>query len=811
MNFMQLHFRPLYFFMLLLIMVMFSVTVAAQQLDVEALKSQFEALESASANSLLNQQRNKALVIPKVVTPREVSRKIDRSTELSSSQSIVKAFGYDLFAGVPSTFAPVTEIPVTSDYLIGPGDTVYVQLFGKKNNEYSLLVSRDGSVHLPGIGALPVSGLGFDEMKSVIERHVAEQFIGVKVSITMGPLRSIRVFILGDVYRPGSYTVSALSTMTNALFVSGGVSSIGSLRNIQLKRSGKVMATLDLYDLLLRGDTQTDARIQPGDVIFVPPVGRTATIQGQVLRPAIYELRSEKTLQSLLALAGGLTPNAFPDEVRIERVEEGRSRSLINVDLRAAKGKNTQIKNGDRVQVYSVLDKMDNVVLLKGHVHRPLRYQWQQGLRLSDLVPSADVLKPNMDLGYLLIRREQPPLGQFEVLSSAWSEVLAAPGGEYDLLLMPRDQIIAFGLGSERQAVLKDINQRLLLEASSQQAARLVTVEGHVRFPGRYPLTEQMRISQLLVASGRLNESAYSVKAELTRRVIVDGQLRDTIHVEIDLAAILAGDPEADLLMLPYDHLTVREMPQWQEQGYVELQGEVRFPGRYPIRRGETLAMLLDRAGGLTEMAFTRGAVFLRESLRQREQQHLDQMAQNLESDMAQVAIAERGGEADQQSLQLGGQLLQRLRATRAVGRLVFDPDLGFFAHKSKEGGIVLRDGDRLFVPRASREVTVLGEVFFPTSHVFESGQAMRDYVKYSGGLTAKADAGRLYVIRANGRVEGLRRGWFSRGQKMMPGDTIIVPLDIDRVTTMRFWTDTSRILYQLAVTAASLKTVGVF
>ncbi len=245
---------------------------------------------------------------------------------------VLPHFGYDLFSDVPTTFAPADAIPVDVDYVMGPGDTVLVQLFGKEHAEYSLIVTREGSLQFPKLGPVSVAGLTYREMKDVLKAQIEEQMIGEKVVITLGKLRSIRVFILGDVKQPGSYTVSALSTMTNALFVSGGVNRIGSLRNIQLKRHGKVVARLDLYDLLLRGDTRNDVRLQPGDVIFVPPVGATMGIAGEVRRPAIYELRDEWSVSQALALAGGLLPTAYPQASRIERISKRGERTLIDLD-----------------------------------------------------------------------------------------------------------------------------------------------------------------------------------------------------------------------------------------------------------------------------------------------------------------------------------------------------------------------------------------------------------------------------------------------------------------------------------------------
>ncbi len=265
---------------------------------------------------------------------------------------------------------------------MGPGDNIIVQLYGKENESHALTINREGEIQFPHLGPLVVAGLSFTDVKALINTTVGEQMIGVKASVTMGALRSIRIFILGEAKLPGSYTVNSLSTMTNALFASGGISKMGSLRNIQLKRGGQLVTHLDLYDLLLSGDTSNDARLLPGDVIFVPSIGKTVGVSGEVRRPAIYELKDEKTTQQAVALAGGFLPTAYPQVSRIERISDGGQRTLVDVDLKSAKGKNLKIKDADVLQVFSVLDTMEDVVLVEGHVKRPGGSAWRQGYAL---------------------------------------------------------------------------------------------------------------------------------------------------------------------------------------------------------------------------------------------------------------------------------------------------------------------------------------------------------------------------------------------------------------------------------------------
>ena len=308
-----------------------------------------------------------------------------------------KPFGYDLFQGVPSTFAPVKDIQVPIDYVVGPGDTFNIQLYGNDTGSYSLTVGRDGRIKFPKLGPISVSGMGFDTARAALEHRVAQQLIGTQVSVTMGDLRSIRVFVLGEAEKPGSYTVSGLSTMTNALFVSGGVKTIGSLRNIELKRNGRLVSVLDLYDLLLHGDTSGDRQLMPGDVIFIPPIGVTATVYGAVRRPAIYELKKEKTAEQLIEISGGLSPDADGKLAQLERIDPSRLREMRNIDLNSNAGRDTEIMNGDKLRVPAIRPTLENSVELSGFVFRPGAFQYRTGLRLSDVLGSFDDLRPNAD------------------------------------------------------------------------------------------------------------------------------------------------------------------------------------------------------------------------------------------------------------------------------------------------------------------------------------------------------------------------------------------------------------------------------
>jgi protein involved in polysaccharide export with SLBB domain len=722
----------------------------------------------------------------------------------------LKPFGYDLFREDADRMKPAMNVPVPAEYVVGPGDMLEVQTYGKEAGRYTLEVGRDGKIDFPELGPIAVAGQRFEAVRRLIEQRVRDQLIGVEVSVSMGELRGIQIFVLGDAERPGSYTVSGLSTITNALLESGGVKPIGSLRDVQLKRNGVIVRRLDLYDVLLNGDTSNDVRLLPGDVIFIPPVGRTAGIEGEVRRPAIYEIKGEGSAEDLLYLSGGLVPEADPRLVRLTRIDDGRRRTIVDLDLTAPSDRAARLQTGDVLRVFPIRPTLENAVALEGHVFRPGPSQYRPGLRLSDVIGSADELRPNADLGYVLIRRESGPGRMVEALSADLGAALRAPGSEADPLLQTRDRIIVFDREGGRERVVEPILLDLQRQGTPDAPVQTVSIFGSVRAPGRYPLELGMTIADLVRAGGGLRDAAYEARAELTRESIEGGNLRRTEVIEIDLGVALRGDSSADVHLSPYDYLSIKEVPEWEKQGVVQVQGEVRFPGGYPIRRGETLKSVIDRAGGLTSFAFPEGSVFVREDLKDRERQQLKTLGNRLQADLATLALqSSQVGDASQgaQTLAVGQQLLTQLQTTEPVGRLVIDLPQVIAAQAGDALDVVMRDGDRLLVPKLSQEVTVLGEVQNATSHFYREGIGRDEYVSLSGGLTARADKGRIYVVRANGSVVANESsGWFSRGNAdIRPGDTVVVPLEADRIRPLTLWTAVTTIIYNLAVAVAAI------
>jgi protein involved in polysaccharide export with SLBB domain len=721
----------------------------------------------------------------------------------------LKPFGYDLFARAPSSFAPVTDVPVPSDYTVGPGDVLNVQLYGTQNRNLKLVVGRDGHVNFPDLGPINVGGQTFDSVKSDIEARVQRQEIGVHASVSMGDTRSIRVFVLGEARNPGSFTISGLGTITSALYAAGGIKRVGSLRNIALKRRGALVRRLDLYDLLIRGDTTDDTKLLQGDVIFIPPVGPTVSVDGEVRRPAIYETRHESTVADVINLAGGLTPEADASKIMLTRIDEAQRRIVMPIDLSAGASRE-MIRNGDLLRVMRLRPTLDSGIVVQGHVYDPGAFAYRPGIRLSDVIHSVDELRPDPDLHYLLIRRELPPDRQVSVLSADLAAALSAPGSAADVLLMPRDRITVFDLASRRDHVIQPLMDELHQQGTAGKPTEIVHIDGQVRVPGSYPLETGMRVSDLMRAGGGAADAAYGREAELTRYSVGDDGARRTELIKVNLAGAMRGDPAANVQLQAFDTLTVKEVPLWGQEESIVLKGEFRFPGTYAIRRGETLKSVIQRAGGLTTYAFPEGSVFTREGLRKREQEQMDLLAERIQRDLTILALqtaatVPTGGGAA--AISIGQTLLTQLRTTRAVGRLVIDLPHIMQSPTGSAADVVLRGGDQLIVPRFQQQVTVLGEVQNSTSLLYDPHLSRDAYISQSGGTTRRADRDRIYVVRANGSVvaqEGSR--WFEHGgTTIKPGDTIVVPLNAEHMPPLPFWQAVTQILYNVAIAVAAV------
>lgn len=772
--------------------------------DVARLESQVRSENSLQDNKVLDALEESKALLRKI---KELQRKeIEKRVELfgKSETDVIEPFGYDLFASNPSSFKPGNEVPIPSDYRIGPGDMIEIQLFGQRNDSFSLDISREGMIRFPGIGPIHAleKGTSFTELKNLLKEKIQLHFgEGVQSSITLGAFRSIRIFLFGEVRKQGAFTVSSLSTTINALLSCGGIKETGSLRNIQLKRGGKIISNLDLYNLLLDGDTNADHALQPGDVIFVPVVEKQISISGAVHRSAKFEIRGGETLQDAIKLAGGVEGRAYLSNIRLERLGDDFRPIVKNLSL--PEDSAYKVFSGDSISFGTVSSKVINSVSLLGSVERPGEYEWRKGLTLGELIRNSHDLLPNTDLTYGLIRRKLDN-GKVKVISFVPAELFTQAANS-SVLLEKQDVAFFFSNKTPRTDFLSGLLDDLRSQSNRDNRALIVNVSGLVRFPGEYPLVDNMNLSQLLDASGGLLDAAYTLSAEITRLTIDDQQHSSVKH--LNFRNMNDDNFTNSVKLQSYDHLHIKKVPYWTENLTVTLSGEFIFPGDYQILRGETLSELISRGGGLSDQAFVGGAVFSRANLRETEEKQKQRLISQLESDLATATLASKNSEESTQARTAAQSMLSKLRNQKSQGRLVID--LEKILDEEAKTDLFVKDGDILFIPATPYAVSVSGEVQFPSSHLYEKNLDIEGYILKSGGYTQNADESRTFVIKANGSVLTPKGNtWFSKvspNNKISAGDVIVVPIDLKQTRWMENLSYSSQIIYQLAVAAAAV------
>jgi len=780
--------------------------------------SKMESIISTELNNLLELENNESATLNKELEKeisvnksllrkiKEMQRKeIERRMEDFEQSQVeeVKPFGYDLFSPDPDYFEPGYDVPVPADYRIGPGDVLEIQLFGQRNDSFSLNITNDGMIHFPEIGSIHAFEMGtsFIALKNHILQKIGEHLgDGVQASISLGAFRTIRVFLLGEVQNQGMYPVSALSTAINALFTSGGVKESASLRNIQLKRGAKVISNIDLYDLLLHGDTSADHALQPGDSIFVPVVSKTISLKGEVRRPAIFEIKDEKTLEQILALGGGPTDRSDLDVIRLERLDD-RFFTIVKT-LKYPTDKDFKIKPGDTIILNSASSQARNIVSIIGSAEKEGTYEWHDGLLLSDLVNRLEDFGKNIDLNYGLIRRKNTE-GSLHCLSFSPRELITN-GFSKPILLHKEDEVFFFDRDS-REEILEPLLADLRIQSKAGEFSKIVRISGEVHFPGEYPYTDSMSLLDLIHAGGGTKDSAHLIDAEISRVDLDNKGVAFLDHIKISQSVLSDLNQSNGFLLKPYDSLSIKPIPLWVEGEFVEVLGAVNFPGKYSIKRGETLYDVLIRAGGLTNLAFPEGAIFSRDHLRIKEDQQRERLIAQLEADLARSTLAAKDAQDAAQAESAADAILSRLSKQESQGRLVIDLEQVL----EKGVSLFVKNGDRIKIPEIPSSVSVAGEVQFPTSHLYDSKLDINDYLSRSGGYTQNADKGRTFVVKANGSVftKG-SNGWFGKGNNMSeisPGDTIVVPIDVKQNRFLENLSLSSQVIYQMAVAAAAV------
>ena len=705
-------------------------------------------------------------------------------------------FGYDIFRKTVSTFAPVTDVPVGPDYIIGPGDELTLTLWGMVEGIYKLQVSREGTVILPKVGVVSVAGLRFGSLRENLKQHLSKYYRDFNLNISLSNLRTIRVYIVGEIQKPGSYIISSLSTVYNALFAGGGPSKTGSLRNIRLIREGSVIAHIDLYDFLLRGDRSQDRELQTGDTIFIPVIGPVVGVAGNVKRPAIYELKGATTLGDILSLAGGVMPTGYLNRVQVERIVRHQKRIVADFDLsdgvlKEEKPTQYQIptQDMDLIKVSSILELRQNIVTLEGHVTRPGEYELKPEMRVGDLIPTFQEILPEPYLPHAEILRLMPPDLHPETVSFNLGELLK---------------------GDATQNIeLKRLDRVVIFSKEAMKEEPLVRVSGKVQHPGTYPFLENMTVKDLIFKAGNVTRDAYLDKAEIVR-VLKKGGKTEQERISIDLNLVLKGVTEEDLKLEEDDHLFVRQIPEWFVNKTINLRGEIRFPGVYAFKRGERLSDVLERAGGFTEKAYLPGAVFTRETVKNLEKEQLDQFLAKQKQRLATEAAAVAASGLDKEEVQAETfQLAQRkesldlLASQVKLGRVVIHfSSLDEF--RDSPNDIEMEDQDSLYVPAQPSSVAILGSVRNPTSFLYEEKRRVNFYINKAGGYTKDAEQKGVYVLRSDGSATSL-----GHLVHLEPGDAVIVPAKLEvKYRPIQLWRDIATIVGQFALTVAAIASI---
>jgi protein involved in polysaccharide export with SLBB domain len=814
----------------------------------------------------------------------------DMYVQASATQRPLERFGLNVFRNsVNEPDVIPMDLPVGPDYVVGTGDSLSIDLWGSLSQRLVRLVDREGRISLPEVGPLLVSGKNLGQVQSDVQRMLRNEFREISVDVSLSRVRTVRVYVVGDVAEPGAYDISSLSTPLNALFVAGGVTSRGSLRSLRHSRGKQLLQQVDAYDLLLHGVREDLKRLEDGDTLLVPPLGPQVTVEGMVRRPGVYELLDEKSLTDVLALAGGILPTAALRHIEVQRVEAHEKRTMLTLDLTSNSDSaiNQQlaafkVQDGDQIHIFPIASYNEDAVYLEGHVLRPGRYSFKPGMKLTDLIASYSDMLPEPAPHYAEIVRLNAPdfhpsVESFDI-SAALENPASAPAlnrldtvrvfSRFDFERPPdiavggevrspgnyrttgqahlRDAVyLAGGLtpdaaldsaqlfraqpdgtmkimsvdlkealaGNPIDNIAIQPRDHLLIHRKFERVeAPTVNVTGEVAKPGRYPLTSNMRVADLIRVAGGLKRSAFADNADLTHFAASGASGH---HVQVNLTAALSGNANEDISLHNGDVLAIRQIPQWNDLGAaVIVRGEVQHPTTYGIEPGEHLSSLLDRCGGFTKEAYPHGAVLIRNEVREMEMKYHLELVNRVKAEQGYLRSLPEG-ETDQKNAKLTAiaqteTALQQLQATPPVGRVVIHipPDLKKLPRSSAD--IALRDGDELIIPKQANYVTVSGQVFNPTAVGYVPGRSARWYLSQSGGVTQVADKGAVFVVRADGSVLAAKNnaGLFSgdpMNAVLQPGDAIVVPEKAPKIGT-RNW---STILQAAQVASTAALTVG--
>ena len=663
-------------------------------------------------------------------------------TKKIDSDSGFVIFGLDFFRNANTQFDPNLAGPVDASYRIKPGDRLVLVLTGDVEQSYTLDVTREGFIIIPQVGQVWVNNLTLGELENVLYSRLGRVYSGVRRGagatthfyITPARLGSSQIFVTGDVVRPGSYRISSAGTALTALYAARGPTDNGSLRNVLIRRAGIAADTLDVYDYLLNGNTAHDARLNNGDLLFVPIHGPRVRIVGEIARPATYEIKPRETLADALRYAGGFTAAAARRRVQIERIVPpdqrtagGRDRIVTEIVSDAftnGTGPAVPVLDGDVIRVFSVAARVRNRIYVRGDVWSPGSLGISAGMKVSDALRLAGGVRPDVYLGQVLITRTQPDSSR-QQLRAALRDTSGAVIN--DIPLQEDDEIRVFS-------------------TSEFRPTRYVAINGAVHKSGQFPYREGMTVRDLVLLAGGLDQSAYLNEAEIARLPTdrAGGVTASTFRVPLDSSYIFERGPDGkylgppglpagsgptgDVVVQPYDNVLILRQPNWELQRTAVIAGEVKYPGRYSLKtKTEKLTDLIERAGGLTPDAYANGVVFY--------------------------------------------------RSRAGVGRIGIElPDV--LKNPRSLDNLPLQDGDSLYIPRYNAVVNVTGAVNSPVSVTYAPGKSIEYYVRAAGGPTRKADVSSSYVTQPNGKVEAREKHFLLPDgvPKPLPGSTVFVP-----------------------------------
>lgn len=718
----------------------------------------------------------------RTVAPPSITEQLFRQNYDSPLAAELSQFGYNLFSSgkiTPSSLAVPDD-----NYQLGPGDTLQVRIWGANvDSEFTGTINREGHLNIPRVGIVPMSGVKFGQAGKVIRKEAEKYVQGINLSVSLARLRSVEVYVVGEVPNPGLQLVPAFSSVLEGLLSSGGVNKSGSLRTLQLFRDNRLYRTIDLYDLLLAGSRSSDVQLQNRDVIFVPPLGRTAAVAGAIAKPAIFELKDESSLADLVKLGGGLLPQGFSGRLYLRRFEANNQFSVQDLTDAVAgdRLRDMPLQGGDLLEVTFLGSQRPQVVKLTGNVWREDVFTSRPDLKLSDVLTSPELLKPEAITDFAMLHRYDSGKAAYQSLKIPLAQVFTR---EYDLPLQPYDRIE-------------------ILAKSTYGISEPVRIGGAVWKPGDYEFSPGLTLKDLVAQAGGTRFGANQERIDISRQTI-DKEQTQTAHYVSALGE--------DFTLQPYDYVFVRAVKDANTFKNVTLSGEVLYPGTYRIQDGEKLSDLIARAGGFTEYAYFYGAVFTSAQAKVVQQKSIDKLLADLEirvetglSDQAQTA--DNAGDAAVLQAQRTAlrRLLEQLRKIGASGRM----SLHLAAAGALKGSpydFTLEDGDSLHVPKRPNFVSVVGSVYTPNSFLFQPDLTLGDYLAKSGGPTENAAPKYIYVLKANGEVVArsndhlLFRSF--ENTNLMPGDTIVVPEDVEKIPYLRLVRDVSDIIFKIAVTA---------